>query len=94
VLRVDVDGGDGTVAGRDVDLTPLELELLLFLYDRRGTPQTREALLHHVWGIQGQVETRTVDTHVKRLRQKLGAEADVVETVRGVGYRFVPPPKA
>lgn len=90
-LRVDRETREVTVGGEEVRLTVLELELLLFLYDRRDSVQSRDALLHHVWGMQGDVTTRTVDTHVKRLRQKLGAAAEHVQTVRFYGYRFVAP---
>jgi two-component system phosphate regulon response regulator PhoB len=88
-LRVDRDKAEVVVDGAEIDLTELEQKLLLFLFDRRGEIQSRETLLHHVWGLQASVTTRTVDTHVKRLRQKLGVAADYVETVRGYGYRFV-----
>lgn len=69
-------------------LTALEFRLLLTLYDNRERVQTRADLLKEVWKIDGEVVTRTVDTHVKRLREKLGPAGDYVETVRGVGYRF------
>ena len=69
-------------------MTALEFRLLLTLLQRKGRVQTRERLLDDVWGIQADVTTRTVDTHVKRLRQKLGPAASYVETIRGVGYRF------
>ena len=74
----------------EVALTALELRLLLTLLERRGRVQTRPALLDDVWGISGDVTTRTVDTHVKRLREKLGSAGAYIETVRGVGYRFTP----
>lgn len=77
------------VEGEEVELTALEFKLLVTLYERRNRVQTRTALLDVVWGIRADVTTRTVDTHVKRLREKLGAARDYVETVRGVGYRFV-----
>ena len=64
----------------------------LTLYDRRNRVQSRATLLDDVWGIQADVTTRTVDTHVKRLREKLGAAGDYIETVRGVGYRFTEEP--
>ena len=71
-----------------VELTAIEFRLLFTLVDRAGRVQTRETLLVDVWGVDSDVETRTVDAHVKRLRTKLGAAGDQVETVRGVGYRF------
>ncbi|MFN0151890.1 MAG: response regulator [bacterium] len=74
--------------GREVPLTALEFRLLTTLHERRDRVQSRERLLDDVWGIEAEVFTRTVDTHVKRLRQKLGTAGDYIETVRGVGYRF------
>jgi two-component system phosphate regulon response regulator PhoB len=76
------------VEEREVPLTALEFRLLTTLFDRRDRVQSRERLLADVWDIEADVTTRTVDTHVKRLRQKLGAAGEYVETVRGVGYRF------
>ncbi|MFO0758474.1 MAG: response regulator [Byssovorax sp.] len=73
---------------QEVGLTALELRLLLMLYDRRGRVLTRDQLLDEVWGPSTEVTTRNVDTHVKRVREKLGAAGDYIETVRGVGYRF------
>lgn len=78
-----------TVAGAPVILTPLEFRLLRTLLERPGRIQTRETLLSDVWGIEAEIETRTVDTHIKRLRQKLGAAGENIETIRGVGYRFM-----
>jgi two-component system phosphate regulon response regulator PhoB len=72
----------------DIPLTALEFKLLLDLASRRGRVQSRDALLDRVWGYSPGIETRTVDTHVKRLREKLGAAGDYIETVRGVGYRL------
>ena len=66
----------------------LEFRLLTTFYDRRGRVQTRERLLTDVWGYQAEVTTRTVDTHMKRLREKLKAAGTYIETVRGVGYRM------
>jgi two-component system phosphate regulon response regulator PhoB len=76
----------------EVELTALEFKLLATLYDRRDRVQSRATLLDDVWGITADITTRTVDTHVKRLREKLAAARDYVETVRGVGYRFVAAP--
>ena len=70
----------------EIELTALEFKLLVTLYDRKNRVQTRSTLLDDVWGIQADITTRTVDTHVKRLREKLEAARDYVETVRGVGY--------
>ena len=72
-----------------VPLTPTEYQLLFFLAERVGRLQSRDALLQRVWGYEGNVNTRTVDTHVKRLRQKLGIAGVLIETVHGFGYRLV-----
>lgn len=77
-----------TVGGEPVELTATEFKLLRLLMERRGRVQTREHLLINVWNYETEIETRTVDTHVRRLREKLGGEADWIETIRGVGYRF------
>ena len=66
----------------------LEFNLLATLMSRKGRVQTRDRLLTDVWDIHADVTTRTVDTHVKRLREKLGQAGEYIETVRGVGYRF------
>ena len=62
--------------------------MLKHLIDRRGRVQTRDQLLEEVWGYSSSVTTRTVDTHIKRLREKLGPIGDYIQTIRGVGYRF------
>ena len=90
VLRIDVEGHRVWIEGEEVVLTALEFRLLTTLVKRRGRVQTREALLNHVWEMSGDVTTRTVDTHVRRLRKKLGPASEYVETLRGVGYRFRP----
>lgn len=77
-----------TIAGKTVDFTATELKLLTLLMERRGRVQSREVLLNDVWGYESLIDTRTVDTHVRRLREKLGPAADYLETVRGFGYRF------
>ena len=69
-----------------VDLTATEFKLLLFLCERPGKPQDRNDLLRTIWGYSDEVHSRTLDTHMKRLRQKLGPHGALVETVRGVGY--------
>lgn len=91
-LRVDREAHRVWVEGTEIELTALEFKLLVTLYERRNRVQTRAALLDDVWGIQADITTRTVDTHVKRLREKLDRARDYVETVRGVGYRFVDSP--
>ena len=88
-LRIDVGARRAEVAGRDLSLTRKEFDLLVELMRQRGRVLTRERLLETVWGYDYPGETRTVDVHVRRLRQKLGSPADErVETVVGVGYRY------
>jgi two-component system, OmpR family, phosphate regulon response regulator PhoB len=87
-LRIDTQAHKAWVDGEERALTSLELRLLETLLARRGRVQSREALLADVWGITADVTTRTVDTHVKRLREKLGGAGAYIETVRGTGYRF------
>ncbi len=91
-LRMDRDAHRVWVQGAEVELTALEFKLLVTLYDRRNRVQSRGALLDHVWGMDTKIATRTVDAHVKRLREKMGAARDYIETVRGVGYRFAETP--
>lgn len=74
--------------GKDLDLTATEYKLLLTLLERRGRVQTRPQLLESVWDAQPDIQTRTVDMHIQRLRHKLGPAGDMIETVRGFGYRF------
>jgi len=87
-ISVDAAGHRAWVDGEEVHLTALEFRLLTTFLSRRGRVQTRDVLLDDVWGYGGDVTTRTVDTHIKRLREKLGKAGEYVETVRGVGYRF------
>jgi two-component system phosphate regulon response regulator PhoB len=87
-LEIDVPRHKVTVEGEEIGLTALEFKLLLDLASRRGRVQSRDALLERVWGYAPGIETRTVDTHVKRLREKLAVARDYIETVRGVGYRM------
>src|SRR5256884_6155481 len=77
-----------SVHGKHVDLTSLEFKLLRTLMQRRGRVQERDRLLNDVWGYESIIDTRTVDTHVRRLRKKLGKAANVIESVRGFGYRL------
>ena len=77
-----------TVSGEDVRLTALEHRLLVALMERRGHAQSRQQLYADVWKANPDVRTRTVDMHVQRLRTKMGEAAELIETVRGVGYRF------
>ena len=76
------------LGGDRLDLTTTEFKLLTLLIDRRGRTQSRDALLYDVWGYRNAIDTRTVDTHMRRLREKLGDHAARLETVRGEGYRF------
>ena len=81
-----------TVDGAEVELTATEFKLLRTLLEREGRVQSRAQLLETVWHAQPDIQTRTVDMHVQRLRQKLGRTGDCIETVRGAGYRFRRPP--
>jgi len=87
-LGIDVPGHEVTVDGEVVTLTALEFKLLVDLARHRGLVRSREKLLEAVWHHPGTLETRTVDTHIKRLREKLGDIGRQIETVRGVGYRL------
>jgi phosphate regulon transcriptional regulator PhoB len=87
-LELDTERHRCRVEDEDIRLTAKEFELLKALMERPGRVMTRDRLLDEVWGSDITVTTRTIDTHLKRLREKLGAAADFVETVRGVGYRF------
>ncbi len=87
-LKLDISAHRTWVDGEEVVLTALEFRLLKTLIERRGRVQSREVLLTDVWGVSAEVTTRTVDTHVKRLRQKIGSAGAYIETLRGVGYRF------
>ena len=87
-LKIDIPRHKVLVNAKEVKLTAMEFDLLVILLNRKGRVQSREQLLNDVWGIEADVTTRTVDTHVKRLRQKLGRYGKFIETVRGYGYRF------
>ena len=87
-VRVDLERHRCFVDGREVGLTAKEFQLLATLMRRPGRVLTREQLLDEIWGSDITVTLRTIDTHLKRLREKLGRGADRIETVRGVGYRF------
>jgi two-component system phosphate regulon response regulator PhoB len=87
-IQIDLSAMRVTVRGTELDLTPTEYRLLLTLLERRGRVQTRQQLLESAWDIHARIETRTVDMHVQRLRAKLGFNGDLIETVRGFGYRF------
>jgi two-component system phosphate regulon response regulator PhoB len=87
-LRLDPERHRCAVEGEEVELTAKEFQLLEVLMRRPGRVMTREKLLDEVWGSDIAVTARTIDTHLKRLREKLGAAADLIQTVRGLGYRF------
>jgi len=87
-LRIDRAAMTVDVGGQRVDLTPTEYKLLLTLAERRGRVQARGHLLETVWEAAPDIQTRTVDMHVQRLRTKLGDAGDLIETVRGFGYRL------
>jgi two-component system, OmpR family, phosphate regulon response regulator PhoB len=87
-LRLDVEGHRLDIGGQEVELTATEFRLLRLLIERAGRVQTRSQLLSDVWGYAEDVDSRTVDTHIRRLRKKLRAEAERIETVIGVGYRL------
>ena len=90
-IQIDTDSHRAYVEKNEVALTSLEFRLLLSLMSRVGRVQSREQLLDEVWGLSPETQTRTVDTHIKRLREKLGVARDLLETVRGAGYRLVDP---
>ncbi|UQA54747.1 response regulator [Polyangium aurulentum] len=92
-LRIDEEAHRVWVDGREIELTLLEFKLLVALYENKERVQSRSALLDGVWGLDVGITTRTVDTHVKRLRDKLGRAGDYVQTVRGIGYRFADSPE-
>ena len=87
-LKIDSTAHRVTVDDREIDLTPTEFKLLLLLAERRGRVQARNLLLEMVWEAAPDIQTRTVDMHVQRLRAKLGDAGDLIETVRGFGYRI------
>ena len=88
-FRVDKGNYEITIRGRRLDLTTTEFKLLAALVEHRGRTLSRETLLQDVWGYKNVIDTRTVDTHVRRLREKLGPAADRIVTMRGEGYRFL-----
>lgn len=89
-IELDIAGHQLRVRGKEVPLTATEFRLLRLLMERGGRVQTRGQLLSDVWGYAEDIDSRTVDTHIRRLRRKLGSEADRIETVIGVGYRLRP----
>ena len=87
-ITIDLNALQVLVRDEEIELTPTEYRLLVALLERRGRVQSRQQLLENAWDIHARIETRTVDMHVQRLRMKLGAAGDLIETVRGFGYRF------
>ncbi len=87
-LTLNFEAHQAYINGNEISLTALEFRLLKHLIDRKGRVQTRDQLLEDVWGYSSDVTTRTVDTHIKRLREKLGSVSNHIQTIRGVGYRF------
>jgi two-component system phosphate regulon response regulator PhoB len=90
-IRIDRSRYEITIAGKPVDFTATEFKLLALLIERRGRVQSRDTLLNDVWGYETAIDTRTVDTHIRRLREKLGRSAECIETIRGFGYRVTEP---
>ena len=87
-IKLDAIRHEVSVSGRPIHLTSIEFKLLQTLIERRGRVQERDRLLNDVWGYESVIDTRTVDTHVRRLRDKLGKAGNYIETIRGFGYRF------
>lgn len=87
-ISIDPDRHRVSIAGKPVRLTAVEFRLLVLLMRRPGRVQARDRLLREVWGYESIIDTRTIDTHVRRLRDKLGKAAGLIETVRGFGYRI------
>lgn len=90
-IQVDRSRYEVTVSSKRIDFTATEFKLLTVLMERRGRVQSRDTLLNDVWGYESVIDTRTVDTHIRRLREKLGKAADCIETIRGFGYRVTEP---
>lgn len=87
-IKIDIPRHQVAIDNKAIDLTATEFKLLVLLMKRRGRVQSRDRLLNDVWEYDASIDTRTVDTHVRRLREKLGPASEQIETVRGVGYRF------
>jgi len=90
-IELDVSKYEVKIMGQPIDLTPTGFKLLQILMERKGRVQSRDRLLQDVWGYDQLIDNRPVDTHVRRLREKMGEAADYVTTVRGVGYRLMEP---
>ncbi len=87
-ITIDSERHEVLIGKKTLELTPLEFKLLLTFVERAGKVQTRDSLLNEIWGYDSDMDTRTVDTHVKRLREKMGRTGSLIETVRGIGYRL------
>ena len=87
-LKINPDSHEVFIDSKEIQLTALEFRLLKELVDKRGRVQSRDQLLTEVWGYSAEVTTRTVDTHIKRLREKLGSMGKYIQTIRGIGYKF------
>ena len=87
-FRLDKNTLNCFIDGQEIDLTPTEFKLLLLLIEREGHPQERGDILREVWGYRDTAQSRTLDTHMKRLRTKIGKLSSCIETVRGIGYQF------
>ncbi|MBI5418295.1 response regulator transcription factor [Candidatus Poribacteria bacterium] len=87
-LKIDIAKHTVTIGHKEIEFTAMEFKLLVMLMQRKGYVQTREKLLDDVWEIGADVTTRTVDTHIKRVRKKLGKYEKFIETIRNVGYKF------
>jgi DNA-binding response OmpR family regulator len=88
-LEINPDRHEVRAGGENIELTAKEFQLLCFLAQNEGRAFSRQRLLDAVWGIDAEIETRTVDVHVQRLREKLGRAGKHLQTLRGVGYKFV-----
>lgn len=88
VLHLDAEKYEVKVSGKNIQLTSMEFKLLYYFLTHPGKVATRDKLLNKIWGYEADLTTRTVDTHIKRLREKLKVAGDYIETIRGVGYRF------
>jgi len=86
-IELDLDAMIARVDGREIALALLEFRFLAYLIEGQGKARSRDEILETVWGYASEAESRTVDTHIKRLREKLGEAGDLIETVRGIGYR-------
>jgi two-component system phosphate regulon response regulator PhoB len=90
VFLLDKNSLDFFLDGEKIDLTPTEFKLISLLIERAGQAQMRDDLLREVWGYRDSTNSRTLDTHIKRVREKIGDHAGSIQTVRGIGYQFVP----